>query len=115
MLTIPSDADIVDPEMTLLERTDGVTVDGKQYRPAQVTGTPEDDARLVVGADGVTFSSADQQLTIYYDDCVAVVDYPDQSLALYDVDGTTIEFAARRLARRRPGASPPSSPRLHRT
>ena len=31
---------------------------------------------------------------VCYDDCVAVVDYPDQSLALYDIDGTTIEFAA---------------------
>jgi hypothetical protein len=94
VLAIPSDADIVDPEMTLLERADGVTVDGKQYRRAQVTGTPADDARLVVGAEGITLSSADQQLTIYYDDCVAVVDYPDESIALYDVDGTTIEFAA---------------------
>jgi hypothetical protein len=94
VLAIPSDADIVDPEIALLERTDGVAVDGSAYRRAQITGTPADDARLVVGADGVTVSSADQQLTIYYDDCVAVVDYPDQSIALYDVDGTTIEFAA---------------------
>jgi hypothetical protein len=94
VLTIPSDADIVDPEMTLLERTDGMTVDGKQYRRREITGMPADDARLVVGADGITFSSADQQLTIYYEDCVAVVDYPDESVALYDVDGTTIEFGA---------------------
>src|SRR5262249_38478157 len=74
--------------------TDGVTVDGKQYRRAETTGTPADDARLVIGADGVTLSTADQQLTIFYDDCVAAVAYPDVSIALYDVDGTTIEFAA---------------------
>jgi hypothetical protein len=94
VLAIPSDADIVDPEIALLERTDGMAVDGKQYRRAETTGTPADDARLVIGADGVTLSSADQQLTIYYDDCVAAVEYPDASIALYDVDGTTIEFAA---------------------
>jgi hypothetical protein len=92
VLATPSDADIVDAEMTLLERTDGMTVDGKQYRRSEITGTPLDDARLVVGADGVTFSSADQQLTIYYEDCVAVVEYPDDSITLYDVDGTTIDF-----------------------
>jgi zinc protease len=94
VLAIPSDADIVDPEMTLLERTDGMTVDGKQYRRAETTGTPADDARLFIGADGVTLSTADQQLTIYYEDCVAAVAYPDESIALYDVDGTMIEFAA---------------------
>src|SRR5262249_35097198 len=37
VLAIPSDADIVDPGMTLLDRTDGVTVDGKQYRRAETT------------------------------------------------------------------------------
>src|SRR5262249_45324310 len=55
VLAMPSDGDIVDAEMTLLERTDGMTVDGKRYRRSETTGTPMDDARLVVGADGVTF------------------------------------------------------------
>lgn len=94
MLAVPADADIVAPEITLLERARGVAVDGKTYRPALTTGSPVDDARLVVGSDGVTYTSADQLLTVFYEDCAAAVAYPDQSVALYDVDGTTIELSA---------------------
>jgi hypothetical protein len=94
MLAIPTDADIVAPEITLLERARGVAVDGKTYRRALTTGSPVDDARLVVGSDGVTYTSADQLLSVFYEDCAAAVVYPDQSVALYDVDGTTIELSA---------------------
>lgn len=94
MLAVPADADIVAPEFTLLDRSSAVVVDGKKYRRTQATGTPVDDARLIVGADGVSYASDDQQLAVYFEDCVAVVAYPDHSIALYDVDGTDIEFSA---------------------
>jgi hypothetical protein len=55
---------------------------------------PDDDARLIVGADGVTYASADELLTVCYEDCVAGVTFPDDVIALFDIDGTTIELAA---------------------
>lgn len=94
MLAIPADADIVAPELTLLDRAPGAAVDGTRYRHLPTTGTPVDDARLIIGTDGVTYAGDDQILTVYYEDCVAAVAYPDGSIALYDVDGTDIEFSA---------------------
>jgi hypothetical protein len=94
MLAVPADADIVAPQITLLDRARGIAVGGTTYRRTVTTGAPVDDGRLVVGADGVTYTTDDQVLTVFYEDCAAAVGYPDQSVALYDVDGTTIEFSA---------------------
>jgi len=95
ILALPSDAEIVDTRFAVLERTAGVALDGTQYRRAIATGGPDDDARLTVGPDGVTYAGADEFLTVCFDDCVAVVTYPDRAITLYDIDGTVIELAAR--------------------
>jgi hypothetical protein len=94
ILAVPTDAEIVDPRFTLLERVAAVALDGTQYRRSKTTGAPDDDARLTVGPDGVTYASADQLLTVCFEDCVAAVVYPDRAIALLDVDGTTIELSA---------------------
>jgi len=94
ILALPTDAEIVDPRFAVLERIAGVALDGTQYRRAVATGGPEDDARLTVGPDGVTYAGADELLTVCFDDCVAVVTYPDRAITLYDVDGTVIELSA---------------------
>ncbi len=94
MVATPSDAEIVDPRFSILQRAAGFALDGTRYRRARTTGTPFDDARLTVGAEGVTYATADQVLTACFDDCVAVVVYPDAAIALYDIDGTTIELTA---------------------
>jgi zinc protease len=93
IVTTPSTAEIVDPRFTLLETATGLALDGTQYRRATVSGAPDDDARLTVGPDGVTYVSADELLTVCYEDCVAAVTYPDHSITLFDIDGTTIEIA----------------------
>ena len=93
ILTTPSDAEIVDPRFTVIERTSGFALDGKQYVRSKITGTPDDDARLTVGPDGVTYASADQLLTVCFEDCVAGVTFPDRSISLFDIDGSTIELS----------------------
>jgi hypothetical protein len=94
IVAVPTDGEIVDERFTLLEQMTGVALDGVRYRRAEITGGPGDDARLTVGPDGVTYDSADQFLTVCFDDCVAAVTYPDQVIRLYDIDGTTIELSA---------------------
>jgi hypothetical protein len=94
ILALPTDAEIVDTRFAVLERAAGVALDGKQYRRAVMTGGPDDDARLTVGPDGVTYAGADEFLTVCFDDCVAVVTYPDRAITLYDIDGTVIELSA---------------------
>lgn len=95
MLALPSDAEIVDARFAMLERAGGFELDGTRYRRAKTTGAPEDDARLIVGPDGVTYTRADEVLTVCFDDCVAAVTYPDHSVTLVDIDGTTIDVAER--------------------
>ena len=94
IVAVPTDGEIVDERFALLERTTGVALDGARYRRAEITGGPEDDARLTVGTDGVTYDSADQLLTVCFEDCVAAVTYPDQAITLFDIDGTTIDLSA---------------------
>jgi zinc protease len=94
MVAVPTDAEIVDPRFLLLEQTTGVALDGTRYRRAEITGGPEDDAQLTVGPDGVTYDRADQLLTVCFEDCVAAVTYPDRTITLFDIDGTTIELSA---------------------
>lgn len=93
IVTTPSDAEIVDPRFSLLERTAGFALDGTRYRRSKVTGAPDDDARLIVGEEGVTYANLDQLLTVCFEDCVAAVRYPDHTITLFDIDGTTIEMA----------------------
>lgn len=93
ILAAPSDGEIIDPRFTLLERADGFALDGKSYKRARVTGMPDDDARLIVGPDGVTYARADEMLTVCYEDCVAAVWFPDGTISLFDIDGTTIDLA----------------------
>jgi zinc protease len=93
IVAVPSDAEIVDPRFSLLERARGFALDGTKYRRSKVTGAPDDDARLIVGDDGVTYANLDELLTVCFEDCVAAVQYPDDSIALFDIDGTTIELS----------------------
>jgi hypothetical protein len=76
-----------------LERATGFALDGTRYRRAKATGTPDDDARLIVGPDGVAYVRADEVLTVCFDDCVAAVTYPMREITLVDIDGTIIEVA----------------------
>jgi zinc protease len=93
MVAAPSDAEIVDPRFALLERAAGFALDGTRYRRAQAIGTPDDDARLIVGPDGVAYLRADEALTVCFDDCAAAVMYPTRAITLVDIDGTIIEIA----------------------
>ncbi len=93
IVTTPSDGEIVDPRFEILERSTGFALDGTTYRRARVTGLPDDDARLIVGAEGVTYANVDQLLTVCFEDCVAAVKYPSGAVSLFDIDGTTIEVA----------------------
>jgi hypothetical protein len=93
MIAVPSDAEIVDARFALLERATGFALDGTRYRRAKATGTPDDDARLIVGPDGVAYVRADEVLTVCFDDCVAAVTYPTREITLVDIDGTIIEVA----------------------
>ena len=93
MITVPTDAEIVDPRFALLERATGFPLDGTQYRRAKVSESPVDDDRLIVGPDGVAFVRADEVLTVCFDDCVAAVVFPTREITLVDIDGTTIEIA----------------------
>ena len=95
IVVVPEGAELIDPRFTTLEPTSAQPVVGIAYTAAPTPDDPADDARLIVGADGVTFVDGDEQLTVRFAECVAAVRFPDDAFVLYAADGTMISVAAR--------------------
>jgi zinc protease len=113
IVVVPEGAELIDPRFTMIEPTTALPVVGIAYSAATAADDPADNARLIVGADGVTFVDADEQLTVRFQDCVAAVRFADDSFMLYAADGTMITVAAHEwvdgrsaLARVRSGIDP---------
>jgi zinc protease len=63
----------------------GHTVTGTSYRARRAAGS-----RLVVGAEGVSVTGADGSATVRYDECPAMLIWPDGGRRLFGPDGTVI-------------------------
>jgi hypothetical protein len=113
IVVVPEGAELIDPRFAMLTPTTAPPVVGLAYAAATEEDDPADNARLVVGAEGVTFIDVDEQLTVRFRDCVAALRFADDVFMLYAADGTMISVAAAEwidgrsaLARVRSGIDP---------
>ncbi len=113
VVVVPEGAELIDPRFTMLTPTTAPPIVGIAYSPATAGEDPADNARLIVGAEGVTFVDLDEQLTVRFGDCVAALRFADDAFMLYAADGTMISVAAKEwvdgksaLARVRNGIKP---------
>jgi len=113
IVVVPEGAELIDPRFSMLTPTSAPPVVGLAYAAATAEDDPADNVRLVVGAEGVTFVDADEQLTVRFRDCVAALRFADDVFMLYAADGTMISVAAAEwtdgrsaLARVRAGLDP---------
>ena len=113
IVVVPEGAELIDPRFVMLTPTSAPPVVGLAYSAATAEDDPADNARLVVGADGVTFVDLDEELTVRFRDCVAALRFADDVFMLYAADGTMISVAAAEwidgrsaLARVRAGIDP---------
>ena len=113
IVVVPEGAELIDPRFSMLTPTSAPPVVGLAYSAATAEDDPADNVRLVVGAEGVTFVDADEQLTVRFRDCVAALRFADDVFMLYAADGTMISVAAAEwtdgrsaLARVRAGLDP---------
>jgi zinc protease len=113
IVVVPEGAELIDPRFAMLTPTTAPPVVGLTYSAATEEDDAADNARLVVGAEGVTFIDVDQQLTVRFRDCVAALRFAHDVFMLYAADGTMISVAAAEwidgrsaLARVRAGIDP---------
>lgn len=94
LLAVPEDVDPGLPALTAVPPWSAVVLPGQEFRRRVGSPAPRR-ARLVVGDEGVSLVlQQDEQLTVRYDETVALLEVGDGEWTVAGVDGVTVPLAA---------------------